>query len=181
MADDTKAAEELQLVVFSLGREEFAVEVTQVREIMRMEEITRMPKSPHFVEGIINLRGQIIAVVELAKRLNLESGEKSSDTRIIVVEAEDIKVGMIVDSVSEVLRVSADDGGAEPDTRHRHIRRIPAGGSEAGQPVDNPARPDQGALAAGDGGTRILDHKDFRIAKWERKGGKDGADRADRR
>ena len=108
MADDTKVAEELQLVVFSLGREEFAVEVTQVREIMRMEEITRMPKSPHFVEGIINLRGQIIAVVELAKRLNLEAGERGSDTRIIVVEAEDIKVGMIVDSVSEVLRVSAE-------------------------------------------------------------------------
>jgi purine-binding chemotaxis protein CheW len=108
MADDTKAAEELQLVVFSVGREEFAVEVTQVREIMRMEEITRMPKSPHFVEGIINLRGQIIAVVELAKRLNLEAGERDSDTRIIVVEAEDIKVGMIVDSVSEVLRASAE-------------------------------------------------------------------------
>lgn len=108
MADDSKAAEETQLVVFSLGREEFAVEVTQVREIMRMEEITRMPKSPHFVEGIINLRGQIIAVVELAKRLNLEAGDRSGDTRIIVVEAEDIKVGMIVDSVSEVLRVSAD-------------------------------------------------------------------------
>jgi purine-binding chemotaxis protein CheW len=108
MADDTKGAEEIQLVVFSIGREEFAVEVTQVREIMRMEEITRMPKSPHFVEGIINLRGQIIAVVELAKRLNLEAGERSSDTRIIVVEAEEIKIGMIVDSVSEVLRVSAD-------------------------------------------------------------------------
>lgn len=108
MADDTKVAEEIQLVVFSLGREEFAVEVTQVREIMRMEEITRMPKSPHFVEGIINLRGQIIAVVELARRLNLEAGERGGDTRIIVVEAEDIKVGMIVDSVSEVLRVSAE-------------------------------------------------------------------------
>lgn len=108
MADDTKGAEEIQLVVFSLGREEFAVEVTQVREIMRMEEITRMPKSPHFVEGIINLRGQIIAVVELAKRLNLEAGERGGDTRIIVVEAEDIKVGMIVDSVSEVLRIGAD-------------------------------------------------------------------------
>jgi len=108
MADESKAAEEIQLVVFSLGREEFAVGVTQVREIMRMEEITRMPKSPHFVEGIINLRGQIIAVVELAKRLNLETGERSGETRIIVVETEDIKVGMIVDSVSEVLRVAAD-------------------------------------------------------------------------
>ena len=108
MADESRAADEIQLVVFSLGREEFAVEVTQVREIMRMEEITRMPKSPHFVEGIINLRGQIIAVVELAKRLNLETGERSGETRIIVVETEDIKVGMIVDSVSEVLRVAAD-------------------------------------------------------------------------
>jgi purine-binding chemotaxis protein CheW len=114
MVDETKIAEELQLVVFSLGREEFAVEVTQVREIMRMEEITRMPKSPPFVEGIINLRGQIIAVVDLAKRLNLEAAEKSGETRIIVVEAEDVKVGMIVDSVSEVLRVSAEEVEASP-------------------------------------------------------------------
>ncbi len=108
MAEDAKTADEIQLVVFSLGREEFAVEVTQVREIMRMEEITRMPKSPHFVEGIINLRGQIIAVIDLAKRLSIEAGERGGETRIIVVEAGDLKVGMIVDSVSEVLRVSAD-------------------------------------------------------------------------
>lgn len=108
MAEEARAADELQLVVFSLGREEFAVEVTQVREIMRMEEITRMPKSPHFVEGIINLRGQIIAVIDLAKRLNIEARERGGDTRIIVVEAGDVKVGMIVDSVSEVLRVDAD-------------------------------------------------------------------------
>ena len=108
MANETRPAEEMQLVVFSLGREEFAVEVTQVREIMRMEEITRMPKSPHFVEGIINLRGQIIAVIDLAKRLNLESAERTGESRIIVVEAEDVKVGMIVDSVSEVLRVRMD-------------------------------------------------------------------------
>jgi len=108
MAEEAKAADEVQLVVFSLGREEFGVEVTQVREIMRMEEITRMPKSPHFVEGIINLRGQIIAVIDLAKRMNVELGERGAETRIIVVEAGDVKVGMIVDSVSEVLRVSAD-------------------------------------------------------------------------
>jgi purine-binding chemotaxis protein CheW len=112
MVEEARAAEELQLVVFSLGREEFAVEVTQVREIMRMEEITRMPKSPHFVEGIINLRGQIIAVIDLAKRLNIEAQERGGDTRIIVVEAGDVKVGMIVDSVSEVLRVDA--GALEP-------------------------------------------------------------------
>ena len=107
MADEAKLAGEMQLVVFSLGREEFAVEVAQVREIMRMEEITRMPKTPHYVEGIINLRGQIIAVIDLGKRLNLEDAERGSEARIIVVEAKDIKVGMIVDSVSEVLRVDA--------------------------------------------------------------------------
>ncbi len=108
MAEETRIVEEVQLVVFSLGREEFAVEVTQVREIMRMEEITRMPKSPSFVEGIINLRGQIIAVIDLAKRLNLQSGEQTGETRIIVVESDEIKVGMIVDSVSEVLRISSE-------------------------------------------------------------------------
>ena len=108
MADEEAIQEEIQLVAFSLGREEFAVEVTQVREIIRMEEITRMPKTPGFVEGIINLRGQIIAVIDLARRLNLESAERGSETRIIVVEAHEVKVGMIVDSVSEVLRVSTD-------------------------------------------------------------------------
>jgi purine-binding chemotaxis protein CheW len=114
MAEETKAVEEIQLVVFSLGREEFAVEVTQVREIMRMEEITRMPKSPSFVEGILNLRGQIIAVIDLAQRLNLESGDRDAETRIIVVEADDIKVGMIVDAVSEVLRVSTEEVETTP-------------------------------------------------------------------
>jgi purine-binding chemotaxis protein CheW len=109
MAEKEKVeGEELQLVIFSIGREEFAVEVTQVREIIRMEEITRMPKSPPFVEGIINLRGQIIAVIDLAKRLNLEPGERGGEARIIVVESGDLKVGMIVDSVSEVLRVSSE-------------------------------------------------------------------------
>jgi purine-binding chemotaxis protein CheW len=109
MAEEAKTVEEIQMVVFSLGREEFAVEVTQVREIMRMEEVTRMPKSPSFVEGIINLRGQIIAVIDLAKRLNLQSLERTGETRIIVVEADEIKVGMIVDSVSEVTPTMAAD------------------------------------------------------------------------
>jgi purine-binding chemotaxis protein CheW len=109
MANVEKEDREVQLVVFQLGREEFAVEVTQVREIIRMQDITKMPKAPSFVEGIINLRGQIIAVIDLAERLNLEPAERGSETRIIVVEAGDIKVGMIVDSVSEVMRISVED------------------------------------------------------------------------
>ena len=114
MADPGKEDREVQLVIFQLGKEEFAVEVTQVREIIRMQDITRMPKAPSFVEGIINLRGQIIAVLDLAQRLNLEAAERGSETRIIVVEAGDIKVGMIVDSVSEVMRINEDEVEPSP-------------------------------------------------------------------
>ncbi len=114
MADPGKEDRELQLVIFQLGREEFAVDVSQVREIIRMQDITRMPKAPSFVEGIINLRGQIIAVLDLAQRLSLESAERGSETRIIVVEAGDAKVGMIVDSVSEVMRINEDEVEPSP-------------------------------------------------------------------
>jgi len=114
MADPGKEDRELQLVIFQLGREEFAVDVSQVREIIRMQDITRMPKAPSFVEGIINLRGQIIAVIDLAQRLSLESAERDSETRIIVVEAGDAKVGMIVDSVSEVMRISEEEVEPSP-------------------------------------------------------------------
>lgn len=114
MTDPGREDRELQLVIFQLGREEFAVDVSQVREIIRMQDITRMPKAPSFVEGIINLRGQIIAVLDLAQRLSLESGERGSETRIIVVEAGDAKVGMIVDSVSEVMRISEEEVEPSP-------------------------------------------------------------------
>ncbi len=114
MADPGKEDREVQLVIFQLGREEFAVEVIQVREIIRMQDITRMPKAPSFVEGIINLRGQIIAVLDLAQRLNLEAAERGSETRIIVVEAGDVKVGMIVDSVSEVMRIGEEEVEPSP-------------------------------------------------------------------
>jgi purine-binding chemotaxis protein CheW len=114
VADPGKEDREVQLVIFQLGREEFAVEVTQVREIIRMQDITRMPKAPSFVEGIINLRGQIIAVLDLAQRLSLEAAERGPETRIIVVEAGDVKVGMIVDSVSEVMRINEDEVEPSP-------------------------------------------------------------------
>jgi purine-binding chemotaxis protein CheW len=72
-----------------------------------------MPRAPHFVEGIINLRGQIIAVVDLATRLGIEAAERGSATRIVVVEAQEVKVGLIVDS-PEVINISKDDIEASP-------------------------------------------------------------------
>jgi len=109
MAEERRMKEEIQLVVFKIGDEEFGVEINQVREIVKLVSITRMPKAPKFIEGVVNLRGQIITVIDLAKRLDLPSTGRTESTRIMVVEVGDNTVGMIVDSVSEVLRLSMDD------------------------------------------------------------------------
>lgn len=100
---------EYQLVVFSIGNEEFGVDISQVREIVRLIAITYLPKAPKFIEGVVNLRGQVVAVIDLAKRLNISSKTRGDTTRIIIVEIEGMTVGMIVDSVSEVLRLSSEN------------------------------------------------------------------------
>jgi len=97
----------IQLVSFKLGKEEFGVDILKVQEINRMLEITEMPNSPDFVEGIVNLRGRIIPVIDLKKRLNLPIKEHDNSTRIIVVELNGKTVGFIVDEVSEVLRIES--------------------------------------------------------------------------
>ena len=108
MSDVQRGSGEIQLVVFKIGEEEFGVEINQVREIVKLVSITRMPKAPAFIEGVVNLRGQIITVIDLSRRLDLPSSGRSESTRIMVVEIGENTVGMIVDSVSEVLRLSSD-------------------------------------------------------------------------
>ena len=113
---DTESAEDLlQLVIFQLGGEEFGVEIMQVQEIIRMPEITRIPQSPEYVEGVINLRGKIIVVINLDTRFDLNSKELDDDSRIIIVEVGDNVVGMVVDSVSEVLRLATSSVEAAPE------------------------------------------------------------------
>ena len=97
------AADQLQLVTFGLGSEEFAVDILAVQEINRMMALTRVPQSPPEVEGVINLRGKIIPVVDLRVRMGLEVVEETDSSRIIVVDAEDGQVGIIVDAVNEVV------------------------------------------------------------------------------
>ena len=104
-AKQDRDEEILQLVTFHVGDEEFGVEILDVREINRMMEITRVPHAPDFVEGVINLRGQVIPVVDLRKRFGLGTIERDKNARIVVVELGDKVVGFLVDSVSEVLRV----------------------------------------------------------------------------
>ena len=98
----------LQLVTFRIGEEEFGVDILRVQEIIRIMEITRVPKSPDFVEGVINLRGKVIPIIDLRKRFGLEVKEYVKHTRIIVIEISNMIVGFVVDAVSEVLRVPAD-------------------------------------------------------------------------
>ncbi|HHT70397.1 MAG: chemotaxis protein CheW [bacterium] len=94
---------ERQLVVFSLGQEEYGVDILQVKEIKRLTEITRVPNAPDHVEGVINLRGNIIPVVDLHKRFELGTVEATDESRIVIVNVQDITVGITVDAVSEVI------------------------------------------------------------------------------
>ena len=97
--------EVFQVVSFEIGTEEYAVDILEVQEIIRMVEITQVPKAPHFVEGVINLRGKVIPIVDLRLRFGLSAAERTKDTRIVVVDVSRIILGFIVDSVSEVLRI----------------------------------------------------------------------------
>lgn len=102
------STDELQLVSFNIGSEEFGVDILKVQEINRMVEITKVPQAPRYVEGVINLRGKVIPIIDLRKRFNLEMKEHDKNTRIVVVDISGNIMGMIVDAVSEVLRLPAD-------------------------------------------------------------------------
>jgi purine-binding chemotaxis protein CheW len=95
----------LQLVSFKIGEEEFGVDILKVQEINRMLEVTRVPNAPEYVDGVINLRGKVIPIIDLRRRFGMERREKDKNTRIVVVELAGKVVGFVVDAVSEVLRI----------------------------------------------------------------------------
>ena len=96
---------ELQLVVFELANEQYGLDISAVEGIIKMQAITKMPQAPAFVEGVTNLRGTVVPVIDLRKRFTMPALEHTKDTRIVVVYMEKTKIGMIVDGVSEVLRI----------------------------------------------------------------------------
>ncbi len=109
MDDSTQVLDaEEQLVIFELAKEVYGVDISRVQEIIRMTAITRLPRAPEFVEGVINLRGKVIPVVDLKKRFGLEEADRTKASRIVVVDVGDHTIGMVVDAVSEVLRVPTD-------------------------------------------------------------------------
>ncbi len=95
----------LQLVTFSIQGEEFGVNILAVQEIIRTMEITKVPRTPKFVEGVINLRGKVIPIIDLRSRFGMKNRAYDANTRIIVVKLSQVVVGFVVDSVSEVLRI----------------------------------------------------------------------------
>ncbi|MCF8240148.1 MAG: chemotaxis protein CheW [Melioribacteraceae bacterium] len=105
----------LQLVSFKIGEEEFGVDILSVHEIIRMLQVTKIPNSPSFVEGVINLRGKVIPVVDLRSRLRMDKVEHNQQTRIIVVEINERTIGFIVDEVKEVLRIPENITEPPPD------------------------------------------------------------------
>ena len=107
--------ETLQIITFKVGKEEFSVSILQVQEIIRITDITKVPNSPPFVEGVINLRGNVIPVIDSRKRFGLPQAEKTDASRVIVVDSDGKIVGLIVDSVTEVLQLSRSTVEAPPD------------------------------------------------------------------
>jgi purine-binding chemotaxis protein CheW len=112
------SAEVLQLVGFRVGNEEFGLDILKVQEIIRFRDLTRVPNMPEFVEGVLNLRGDVIPVIALRRRFGMEPVDLDKRTRIVVAEVNGSILGFVVDEVSEVLRISADTVEPPPKLGH---------------------------------------------------------------
>ena len=105
----------MQIVVFTLNGEVCGVDASQVKEIVKFEGLTKMPKMPKFIDGILNLRGIVVPVVNLIKRFNLGNEEITKKTKIIIIEVEEKLIGFIVDDVTEILKLSSQNIESTPD------------------------------------------------------------------
>lgn len=108
-------AKNLQLVVFSIGKELYGVGIGSVHEIVKVPDITEVPDAPRFLVGVINLRGKIVPVVDLRKRLNLRDADLTKSSRVLITENDGRLVGLLVDAVSEVLKLPPDAVEAPPE------------------------------------------------------------------
>mgnify|MGYP002622584896 CR=1 FL=1 len=106
----------MQLVSFQLAQEEYGIEITKVQEIILMGEITRVPQTPQYIKGLINLRSTVIPIVDLRLRFGLPEQKRTDETRIMVINVAGKTIGIIVDAVSEVLRISQEQIAPPPPT-----------------------------------------------------------------
>jgi len=106
----------MQLVSFTLGDETYGIEITKIREIILVGEITQIPETPPYVKGLINLRSTVIPVIDLRTRFSLAAAELTSESRIMVLHVGSRTIGIVVDSVNEVLRVTQQEISPAPRT-----------------------------------------------------------------
>ena len=100
---------EVQVVAFKLRNEEYGFSILNVQEIKGLTDITRVPFAPEFIKGVINLRGSVLPVIDSKRRLGLEDTPYTANTRIVIVQLDEVSVGMLVDAVTEVRTINADD------------------------------------------------------------------------
>lgn len=114
MSEGTAAAT-VKVIVFLLKDEEYGVEVEQVRSIERFEHVTRVPGTPDFVEGVINLRGVVTPIIDLRKRFGIEETSRNETTRVIIVTVNQMDVGLVVDSANDVIDIQRSDVEPPPE------------------------------------------------------------------
>lgn len=105
MAEEV-AYDRKQMVIFKIGSEEFGIDINDVRNIEKFENLTTVPGADEYIEGVLNLRGKIIVILNLAKKINISSKGRSKDSRIVIVELHDETLGLLVDTANEVLWVN---------------------------------------------------------------------------
>ncbi|HLP18080.1 MAG TPA: chemotaxis protein CheW [Bacteroidota bacterium] len=120
--NDASGSELLQLVSFNIGEEDFGVDIVKVQEIIRMLNVTQVPNSPSYVDGVINLRGKVIPVIDLRSRIGMPRIAHTKNTRIVVIELVGKTVGFVVDAVSEVLRIPKSVTEPPPQTVMQNMK-----------------------------------------------------------
>ncbi len=120
----TEGATQVQVVAFKLRREEYGFNILNVKEIKGLTDITRVPFASDFIKGVINLRGSVLPVIDLKKRLGLQDMEYTDDTRIVVVREDDLEVGMIVDAVTGVITLNGEHIDAAKSVDNENSRFI---------------------------------------------------------
>ena len=122
--EETKQNEEIQVVAFKLRDEEYGVSILNVQEIRDMTDITRVPFAADFIKGVINLRGSVLPVIDLKKRLGLAETPYTENTRIVTVTIDELHVGMLVDAVTEVLTIGSKTVDTKKATNDRSGSRF---------------------------------------------------------
>lgn len=127
MGNENDAWDDLQLVAFRIGEASFALEIHNVQEIVRVQPSTRVPNTPKHVEGVINLRGTVLPVLNLHKLFGIEEQNFNEDSRMIVVKVEGISYGILVEQASEVLRMPGTALEAAPEVAAKNHREYVLG------------------------------------------------------